>query len=185
MNTSKNRKTDNEDIATLVDEVMRGERMILFPLGTLISSFFVPTLCIGAVPLSFTLSACQFPLQNGVQNHQGLISLFIPLMIALVIVACGAIGFILIIRGRQEFRSRLLWYVRGLVFSALIFTIFALAKLIQVPLAMCIISIMALAACHSILHSWSFLCFSSFYSLKREYRENMRRAQEKVLNKAK
>lgn len=182
MDTLKTRDLVDEDLATLVDEVMRGERVLLFPPGTLISSFFVPAMSIGAVPLSFMVSAYQFPLQGGLQDHQGLMSLVIPLVLALVLMAAGAIGFVFIIRGSPEFRSRLLWYVRGLIICALIFTVFAIANWIQIPLTMCIISVIALTISYYILTSWSFLCFSSFFSLKREYRENKKKAQNKVFS---
>ena len=181
MDTLNNKDTTDEEMATLVDEVMRGERLLLFPPGTLISSFFVPALSIGAVSLSFMVSAYQFPLQGGLQDHQGLMSLVIPLALALILMAAGSIGFIFIIKGHSEFRSRLFWYVRGLIFCALIFMIFAIANLIEVPLTMCIISVIALTVSHYILASWSFLCFSSFFSLKREYRENTKKARIKVL----
>lgn len=185
MHTSKNRKLENEDIASLVDEVMRGERTMIVPPGTLLSSFFVPTLSIGAVPLGFMLSAYQFPIQGALRDQQGLLSLVIPLALSLAVMVAGAIGFIFVIRGHLEFSTRLLWYVRGLILCALIFMTFAMANLIQVPLTMCVISVTALTVSHYILTSWSFLCFSSFLSLKRDYRKNTKAAQFKVLGQRK
>jgi len=134
MNKQQSTLSDTEEeLSTLVDEVMRGERMIWFPPGTLVSSLLIPCFSCAAVPLGFLLFANIFPLQNDTDEIK---SILYPMGAGLIIVSVGFAMLTLAIQGRIQYGRRLLFYVRFLMGIATTSCLAIISGWLNAPLAM-------------------------------------------------
>jgi len=113
-----------EGLSTLVDEVMRGEREVWLPPGTLVSACLIPCLCGAVVPLIFLLFENVFLIQK---DDFGVAATFYPMGAGLALIFVAAIMFALLLRGHIQYGRRLLYYVRGLFGVAVILTLAILA----------------------------------------------------------
>jgi hypothetical protein len=156
-----------QSAAALLDQVMRGERVVLMPPGGFVASLFVPCLCFAAVPLAFLLVAPALPLDAS----EGLAPLLWPLGLALAMVTAGGLGMALVVFGRKAARSWLLWYVRGLLLLAASLSAGLALGWLRAPAAFSLLALAALAACHGLLSSWSFTAVTAFFAVKRRYRQ--------------
>ncbi len=173
----RTRPSPEESAATLLDEVMRGERAVLLPPGAWAVSLFMPCLCVAAALLGVLLAACVVPLDE----PAGTARILLPMGIAIGLVAVATAGQALIILGRAAARLALVWYVRGLLLSTFVLGAALALGWIEAPGLFPAIAAMALFACHRLLDSWSYLAVTAFFSLKRRYREDARAASERVL----
>ena len=112
MNNTPEKNEYEQDVSKLVDEVMRGERQIWFPPGTLIVSFLIPFTGCATVMLGFMLAANFFPLQS---DAVGIEKITYPIGIGLVLMAIGFVMFALTIQGHIKYGRRILNYVRSLL----------------------------------------------------------------------
>ncbi len=162
----------HDEMTSLVEEVMRGERILLIPPGGLLSCLFVPLLSVGASCLAFMLSAGFFPLLD-THSPESLYPLLVPMGVGVSLVLVGGIGFVQLIRGRLIWVHRLKVYVLLLLVVAAGLAVLTTLNLLSVPIGIVVTGVLALMLCFALVRSFSFLALASFFSAKRVYREKL------------
>jgi hypothetical protein len=160
--TRSEREPPEDQGAALLDEVLRSERALLFPPGTLVASLVVPCFAIGAILLAM---AAALSIARGVPAIVGSIAA------AVVLTGVTTVGHVLVVFGRARHRAWLRSYVRSLLAciaaSALAVTLVKAPG----PWPLLLIAGVSFAACDRLLSSRAYLGFASFQALKRRRRE--------------
>jgi hypothetical protein len=172
--TSEAETESRRQAAVLLDQVMRGERAMLFPPGTAPASLLVPTFAVGSGALATGIAVRISDSPNA-----------IPLgAFAGIVITIGAmVGQVLVLRGWPRHRIWMRKYARALLGCTIAAVLIAGLSHITVPWSLAIVAIGAFAACDAILGSRAYLGFASFMSLKRQYREDQVAARDRVLGR--
>jgi hypothetical protein len=156
-----------EDPSRLIDEVMRGERTMLVPPGTLAASVVVPTFAVGIGAV--TSGAAVTPGREPEAIAVGTLA-------AVAVLAVVIVSHVLVVQGRSHHRLWLRRYARVLAGAS-----FALALFGEMQPLLATVGIAAFALCELLCRSRSYLAFASFMSIKRQYREDEAKARRRVL----
>jgi hypothetical protein len=154
-------RDEDDEGGALLQQVMRGERPLLFPPGTLVASIFVPCFVAGAGAMAM----------QGALALSGGVNAIIGTFAATFLMTGPVItGHVLVIRGRPRHRLWIRTYVRCLVGWTLVSS--AVSAVTGAPThgLLILVSLASLGVCDLILGSRAYLAFSSFFSLKRRYR---------------
>ncbi len=162
------------DAAVLLDQVMRGERTLLFPPGSLVASLVVPC---------FAAAATTLAMAGALTVAATAATIVAALVAALALTAVAAIAHVLVALGRARHRRWLRVYARTLLAGAGGCALMGAALGAPVPWRLLALSAGALVSCDLMLGSHAYLAFASFLSLKRAYRENQAAASARVLGK--
>jgi hypothetical protein len=162
-----------EQAAVLLDQVMRGERVLLFPPGAVAASLLIPAFGVGAAALATGVALRMSDSPNAIPAAT----------LGGVVVTIAAItGQVQIVRGRSRYRVWMRNYARALLGGTIATALIALMSCIAVPWILAVAATGAFAACDLILGSRAYLAFASFMSLKRQYREDLVAARARVLS---
>lgn len=172
--TSDAETETRQQAASLLDQVMRGERVIPFPPGTVAASLLMPAFAVGAGALATGVAL-------RVSDSPTAIPAAILLGTAVVIVAMA--GQVFILRGRSRHRIWMRAFARALLGCTIVAALIGLVSHLAVPWVLAIGAIGAFSVCEVILGSRTYLAFASFMSLKRQYREDQVAARARVLGR--
>jgi hypothetical protein len=173
--TSREQGGAEEEAAILLDQVMRGERTVVFPPGTLAASFLVPFFAVGATSAAMAI---------GLAVSRSFAALVGSAAAAITLTSVLIVGHILVVRGYPLHRARMRSYVRIIGGFAATGGAIAAVTSASAPWILTPVALVSLIVCDLILGSRSYLAFSAFLSLKRQYREDQRAARERVLGRA-
>jgi hypothetical protein len=159
----------------LLDAVLRGERPMLFPPGTLAASVFVPLFAVGvgAVVSGVTLRAMNTPR-----------SVAISMCVGAALLTGATIGHVSVFFGHLRSRVWLRRYVRVVLAGTTIVMALAAFGRVMVPWPLLGVAGTSFIGCDFLLGSRAYLGFASFMSLKRRYREDATKASARVLGKS-
>jgi hypothetical protein len=161
-----------EDVAVLLDKVMRGETPLLMPPGTLAASTLVPCFAMGAGALG---------VGAGLTLSRDLLALYVGGGAAIGLGALAVVGHVMVLRGLLAARLWMRTYARilmGCTIAGSAISVFAGAR---VSWLLAAVALGSFVACDCILRSRSYLAFASFFSLKRKYRQDQVAARHHVI----
>lgn len=162
------------EVSKLIDEVMRGERILLFPPGTFVACLLMPMMCVGAVPLMFALTLYVLPLGH-IDQPENLAGIWVGSGFSTVVIVFTCVFFGLMILGHSFALRILKYYIKGVCVFSVVLLIVSVTNVVDVPLLFGIVSFIAVSICVWIVGSRPFLAFATFYSLKRDYRKRAKK----------
>lgn len=163
-----------EQPAVLLDRVMRGERSLVFPPGTFVASLVIPCFAVGAA--SVTMAA-------GMSLARSRTAILAAIGAASVLTGIVIVGHALVIRGRFSHRTGMRTYTRTVIGVTLATAAILLAgDVLTIPWPLLAVGLTAFVLCDLLLGSHGYIAFSSFFSLKRKYRDDMASARAHVLS---
>jgi hypothetical protein len=163
---------EEDNSAALLDQVMRGERRLPFPPGTVAASLVIPCFALGIGSLMMFV---------GITISRGRTAIVASIAAATVLTGVAIAGHILVVRGRPRHRAWMRAYVRSLIGCAVAGAAVGSVSRVFIPWPLVIIAGALLGVCDALLGSRAYLAFSSFLSLKRQYREDEASARDRVL----
>lgn len=166
---------EEQNGAVLLDQVMRGERGLLFPPGTLAASLVIPCFAVGAEAL---MMAAGMPVLTSRT------AILAPMAAAIILSGVLMTGHVLVIRGRPRHRTWMRIYVHSLIGCTLAGSVVGSVAKVSIPWPLVVGAGIFLALCDVLLGSRAYLAYSSFFSLKRQYREDQARARDRVLGRS-
>ena len=167
---------DGEQPAVLLDRVMRGERSLVFPPGTFVASLLIPCFAVGAA--SVTMAA-------GMSVARSRTAILAAIFAASVLTGIVIVGQALVIRGRFSHRTGMRTYMRVIMGATLATAAILLAgNVLTIPWPLVVVGLTAFTLCDLLLGSRGYIAFSSFFSLKRQYRDDMASARAHVFGRS-
>ena len=156
-NTQKDASAN--ETAVLLDQIMRGEKILLLPPGAVVASLLMVVLAFGILGFVSMLGAVAVTM--GVTTDVLLLEYFGG--IALILGPC--VGQFLVILGHSQYGRRLLFYVRSLWIGTMLLIVASAIGWLKITCWMGVIALVCLGGAHQMLRSRAYAAMISFFSL--------------------
>jgi hypothetical protein len=153
----------------LLDDVMRGQRLIWTPPGSWSFGLFIVCVACGVVAIAFMGCSIALPLRPG---DGELAPLLWPLGVAQSLALVAIVAQLRIVFGHAGARRFLIAYVRVLIALVAGLAVWLALSDSGFPAVLASIGTAALLASHVLLHSYAYQVVTAFCALKRRYRES-------------